>query len=317
MQRYLVICFFLSCTIGAKQRVYSNLTVISHKAFHNTVNPEIFFNSDNKECVHAFRNDNGADYDFSKSNFDKAFKYGADYVEVDTRLTKDRVIFVTHDKKLDCLTNLRGYVSDYNYLDLRTRLAPNHNVFFEKDGKKIFPFKNKGIGEVFRLEELFEMFPKKGFLINPKDKEFESFKPYLELFKNYPNIKIKIWGPNRLFVEAQKLNLKNVSEFISNHHQSKKCLEAYRNNGDLSPCRGLSMSLSIRDSKGLSGWPESFLKKMKKYNAKTYMFLPELTQEEEIIKSLSSDIEGVIVSDIKTFHKKFSNKWFISLNKNE
>lgn len=308
MIRYLVLCFFLGCTSGDEQRGYSNLTVISHKAFHNTVNPEIFFNSNNRPCVHAFRKDNGADFDFSKSNFDKAFEYGADYVEVDTRLTKDRVIFATHDKKLDCLTNLSGNVSDYNYLDLRTRLAPNHNVFFEKNGKKVFPFKNKGIGEILKLEELFEMFPKKGFLINPKDKEFESFKPYLELFKNYPHIKIKIWGPSRLFVEAQKHNLKNVSEFISNHHQSKKCLEAYRNNEDLSPCEGLSMSLSIRDSKRLSGWPELFLKEMKKNNAKAYMFLPELTQEEEIIEALSSDIEGVIVSDIKAFHEKFLNK---------
>lgn len=281
-----------------------NMLIISHKAFHNTLDEEIFFTSKNKDCVNTARKNVGADFDFAKTNLDKAFRLGADYIEVDTRLTKDGEILVTHDRELDCLTNMKGRVADYTYQELKMNLAPNHKVYFIKNGKKIFPFKNKGVGEVFKLEELIKLYPSKGILINPKDKSDKSFTPYLSLFKKYPTYKFMLWGPYNLYKEALKKKL-NISEFINNHHQSKKCLERYRNNQSLDICEGMSMSLSIKDTKTIEGWPKRFLSDMKEKNAKIYIFLPGLSQIEYIKNALKSNISGVIVSDIKKFKETF------------
>ncbi|MED1863560.1 glycerophosphodiester phosphodiesterase [Fictibacillus nanhaiensis] len=50
--------------------------------------------------------------------FQKAFKDGADGIELDVQLSKDGVAVIIHDEKVDRTTNGKGYVVDYTYDEL-------------------------------------------------------------------------------------------------------------------------------------------------------------------------------------------------------
>lgn len=50
--------------------------------------------------------------------FERALQLGADMIELDIQLTKDRQIVVIHDATIDRTTNGTGKVSDYTYEEL-------------------------------------------------------------------------------------------------------------------------------------------------------------------------------------------------------
>lgn len=54
----------------------------------------------------------------------KAIELGADIVEVDVQRTKDGQLVLFHDKLLDRLTNLSGYLSSYTYEQLKKTILP-------------------------------------------------------------------------------------------------------------------------------------------------------------------------------------------------
>ena len=69
-------------------------------------------------------------------------------------MTKDGVLVICHDEKLDRTTNGSGYIAEYNYKDLYKFDA---GIKFGKE------FSNEKIP---RLEELFELVKDKNLLIN-------------------------------------------------------------------------------------------------------------------------------------------------------
>ena len=61
------------------------------------------------------------DFDENTINaFEKAIEYGANYIELDVRKTKDGQLVIMHDSTLDRLTNGTGRLDNYNYNDLKT-----------------------------------------------------------------------------------------------------------------------------------------------------------------------------------------------------
>ena len=47
--------------------------------------------------------------------FKKAVEAGCDEIELDVQLTKDDVVVVLHDERIDRTTDGTGYVRDYTY----------------------------------------------------------------------------------------------------------------------------------------------------------------------------------------------------------
>jgi len=78
---------------------------------------------------------------------------GYRYLEIDVRLTRDRVVVVRHDATLERTTNGTGPVAEWEWADLR-RLDAAY-WFGEEDG---FPLRGEGIG-VPTLEEVLRTFP--------------------------------------------------------------------------------------------------------------------------------------------------------------
>ena len=71
-----------------------------------------------KMTVAAHRGDCYNYYENTMTAFKKAVEAGADMIETDVRLTKDNVLILMHDDKVDRTTNGRGMVSDMLYDDI-------------------------------------------------------------------------------------------------------------------------------------------------------------------------------------------------------
>ena len=67
---------------------------------------------------------------------DKAIEMGADVIEIDVHLTKDNVVMVMHDKKLNRTTNQKGLIKNFNWEEIKD--ADAGSWFSEKfAGEKI------------------------------------------------------------------------------------------------------------------------------------------------------------------------------------
>lgn len=52
-------------------------------------------------------------------SYDRAIEMGADYLEIDVQLSKDRRLVVIHDSLVDRTTDHKGKVSDFTFKELR------------------------------------------------------------------------------------------------------------------------------------------------------------------------------------------------------
>ncbi|WP_035773495.1 glycerophosphodiester phosphodiesterase [Butyrivibrio sp. VCD2006] len=100
-------------------------------------------------------------------SFKLAADMKADGVELDIQLTKDDVIVVCHDEKIDRTSTGAGFIKDYTYDELLKYDFCNGNLAFE--GTKIPT-----------MEEVFELLDPTGLTINIELKTGEIFYPDLE-----------------------------------------------------------------------------------------------------------------------------------------
>lgn len=69
--------------------------------------------------IFAHRGYSAAYAENTMSSFLAAEKAGADGIELDTQLTKDGVVVVIHDEKVDRTTTGSGFVKDYSFKEIR------------------------------------------------------------------------------------------------------------------------------------------------------------------------------------------------------
>ena len=69
--------------------------------------------------VFAHRGYSGKYPENTMLSFRKAAETGCDGIELDVQLTRDQVLVVIHDEKIDRTTDGTGYVKDYTYEELR------------------------------------------------------------------------------------------------------------------------------------------------------------------------------------------------------
>lgn len=76
-----------------------------------------------KTKIYAHRGASGWDTKYAPENtmpaFEKAIKMGADGIELDVQLTKDSVIVICHDERIDRTSDGIGWIKDYTLKELR------------------------------------------------------------------------------------------------------------------------------------------------------------------------------------------------------
>ena len=91
-----------------------------------------------------------------------AFDLGASAVELDIKLSKDGQLAVFHDSTLLYRCGVDGEIQDYTMEELK-KLDVGYG--YTADNGKTYPLRGKGIGLMPTLNEVFETFPDKEFVL--------------------------------------------------------------------------------------------------------------------------------------------------------
>ena len=113
--------------------------------------------------------------------FEKAVETGADVLEMDAHITLDGEIVLMHDEKVDRTTDGSGRIEDLLLSKLKLLDAAYR---WSNDGGATFPYRGQGI-QVPTLDELFERFPDKRYLIEIKLTRNPIHQPLCEMIREY------------------------------------------------------------------------------------------------------------------------------------
>lgn len=113
--------------------------------------------------------------------FQKAVDMGVDLLEMDIRSTKDGVLVVTHDAKVDRTTDGTGAVQDFTLSELQ---ALDAGYRWTADDGQTFPYRGQGV-KIPTLREVFETFPQVRMSIEIKQTAPDMTVPFGELIHRY------------------------------------------------------------------------------------------------------------------------------------
>jgi glycerophosphoryl diester phosphodiesterase len=102
--------------------------------------------------------------------FKQAVDMGVDILEMDIRRTKDGMLVVLHDQRVDRTTNGSGLIENFTLKALKGLDAAYH---WSPDDGVTFPLRGEGV-TVPTLTEVFEAFPEMRFILEIKDTETET-----------------------------------------------------------------------------------------------------------------------------------------------
>lgn len=202
-------------------------------------------------------------------SMEAAFVYGADMVELDIKLTKDKKLAVFHDYLLEYRTDGVGEISNYTMEELK-KLDIGYG--YTADGGKTYPFRGKGIGMMPSIDEVFEAFPDKELLIHVKVDNEEIGKVllrYLEKMDENRLSQITVYGDN---TPIQYLKENNEKIRVMSKKTMKKALIDYELLGWTgyvpNSIQNTYVALPIKYTKVLWGWPNKFIERMEEVNTK-------------------------------------------------
>lgn len=89
-----------------------------------------------KMLVWAHRGASGYAPENTLVAFQKAIEQGADGIELDVQMTKDRQLVIIHDETVNRVSNEKGWVKDFTFEEIRSL---NFNKKFPEYGKTIIP----------------------------------------------------------------------------------------------------------------------------------------------------------------------------------
>ena len=99
--------------------------------------------------------------------FQHAAELGVDVIETDMRQTRDGVLVISHDERVERISNGRGRVMDLTYAELQ-QLDAGYN--WSPDQGQTHPYRGRGITYV-SVAELFKALPQMRFNIDMKQTE--------------------------------------------------------------------------------------------------------------------------------------------------
>ena len=208
----------------------------------------------------------------------KAFEIGLNFVEVDVKISKDRVPILLHDDTLDRTTNGSGFAIDYDYEIIKKLDA---GKFFYKENTNIF---------VPKLEDIISLCTNNNGNLNIElkpNKNFEKENTYqiYKLTKNINQIDIFFSSFDMISIlEISKLYPQSIRSFLLDDFKEYNIddLINISINNDLKIC-GLNIDLVTAD----------IIKKIKKSNISITVY-----SDKNINLSNASDIFSIGVDSI-------------------
>ena len=247
--------------------------VLSHRGVHQTYDPR---GVGSDTCTAArIRPPRHRYLENTLPSMRAAFAAGAEVVELDVHLTPDRVFAVFHDWRLDCRTNGAGVTERTPWPVLQT-LDVAHG--YTADGGRSFPLRGSGVGQMPRLEAVFDAFPGRRFLINFKSNRAEEGAALAALLGAYPRYRTQVFGvygggPPTGAAMAQAPGLRGYTRA-----SLQRCLVPYLligwSGAVPGPCRGQIIAVPENLAWLLWGWPARFEKRMRQVGSDVILVGP-------------------------------------------
>ena len=230
-----------------------------------------------------------------------AFDLGASAVELDIKLSKDGQLAVFHDSTLLYRCGVDGEIQDYTMEELK-KLDVGYG--YTADNGKTYPLRGKGIGLMPTLNEVFETFPDKEFVLEIKDGKIETYQVFWEYVSTFPKDRLYQFSvacasdEGAKYLRNQGSNLKVMSK-----HSMITGLIQYKLIGWTGyipkAMRNTELRIPLKYAKFLWGWPYRFLDRMEKSNTRVEITSGEASISEgfdsiESLKNIPKNFSGLI-----------------------
>ena len=197
-------------------------------------------------------------------SIDAAFEMGADAVEVDIRLTKDRQFVLFHDGALECRTDGHGLLAEHTLAELRTL---DVGFGYTADEGRTFPLRGRGIGLMASLEEALRAHRQARFVIQFKDADAssaDSMVSYLETRDLTQWNRLSFFGAIR---PLERLSVLRPAARVWSAGAVARCLRRYILIGWTGyvpeACADGVVIVPVTQAGYLWGWPNRFLARMR------------------------------------------------------
>jgi glycerophosphoryl diester phosphodiesterase len=205
-------------------------------------------------------------------SIDAAFAMGADAVEVDIRLTKDRQFVLFHDVALECRTDGHGLLAERTVAELRTL---DVGFGYTADEGRTFPLRGRGIGLMASLEEALRAHRQARFVIQFKDADAssaDSMVSYLEARDLAQWDRLSFFGAIR---PLERLRVLRPAAHVWSAGAVARCLQRYILVGWTGyvpgACADGVVIVPITQAGYLWGWPNRFLVRMQERHAEVML----------------------------------------------
>lgn len=166
-------------------------------------------------------------------------------VEIDVRLSQDKVLVLKHDRTVNRTTNGTGLVSSFTLAELK-RLDAGY--WFSADGGKTYPYRGQGI-QIATLDEVLARFTDMVFLLELKDSSNEAIKVLSQTVARHNAydrvIVVLIGAKHRTGVKLRKLDRKLKTSHTAREVSLFVALSRVRMTA-LFQTRGLSFEVPMR-----------------------------------------------------------------------
>ncbi|WP_028033729.1 glycerophosphodiester phosphodiesterase family protein [Chelativorans sp. J32] len=275
--------------------------LIAHRGVHQTFNRD-GIESDTCTAERIYQ----PTHDFIENTIPSmraAFEAGADVVELDVHPTTDGRFAVIHDWTLDCRTDGSGVTREH---DLAYLKALDLGYGYTADDGATFPLRGKGQGLMPSLDEVFEAFPDRPFLVNYKSREAREGDMLAAMLQGQPEWRERVWavyGGNEPTERAVSLipGLKGMGS-----RSMKDCLLRYLALGWSGyvpeACRNTNVMVPINLARFAWGWPNRFQARMKAAGSEIILLGPYTSGDTgtsgidtaELLANVPEDFDGYV-----------------------
>lgn len=201
-----------------------------------------------------------------------ALGFGADVIELDVQLTKDKELAIFHDYLLDYRTDGQGSVSDFTMNELR-QLDVGYG--YTADGGQTYPFRGKFIGKMPSLREVLSELPEQDLLIHVKSNDTDTGEvlwDHLQEMTPERLGRITVYGSDQAlqYLRQQHPTLRVMSKQIM-----IKAVLSYAAIGWSGyvpqAMRNIELHLPQKYARFLWGWPHRFVQRMEQVNTRVVL----------------------------------------------
>lgn len=317
MKKFLLLIFLLAIVFilfkyfypGKRESIIPrNLEILAHRGAHVMWKQGEYDLATGCEAIHIYKPTEEQTYiENTIESIKKAFESGATIVEIDIRPSKDKVLTISHEEKLDCKTDGHGKISDYTAKELK-QLDIGYGFTF--DGGKTYPYRGTGKGKIPTLDEVLAEFPDQKFLIDHKDRTRETTDLLIGSLKKLTKQQreqIYFWSSKEMgdYLQTQVPETKRL---LANRSEMKACITKYVASLGLlglgKECNGLAIGMTKDYAKFMWGWPYNFIKAVHENNSTIYLMVDT---PEEIQWAKSLPVDGIITDYIEIVGPTFSS----------